>query len=337
MPRPAGQPLGVTAPRRRAAGAERVRSGSITPRRHVGDGLETHGAGACGKPRHLGPVIHAPTVGRPAKSAPNSRPANDAFGARSARRPPGSRPRGARRRGRGSTVGQGLPVKRHRLQHDLLGHESPRARSPRARISSSTFSSIRLCKPAGPGRDSLVGAPVVTSEAVTDLPTSDEVWRQHSFPPPSTPSTGSEAARRRARWNPRCSIRCGVAGGPRPSATPEGARTARRSPVTPSNDPRTGACVAFRGAVRRRRVGHHRRRSAARSAAAMGARQPFTFVQAPIRGSTCSNAGRIALETGSFGDGPYGPVAAPETGDLWGTLEEFSCASFRAGPPRSIR
>jgi alkylhydroperoxidase family enzyme len=93
-----------------------------------------------------------------------------------------------------------------------------------------------------------------------------------------------------------------------------------RTPVaiTASNDPRAGACVAF---AEQFVVDVSGTTNALRGAlgAAMGA-DTFTFVQA-LYVVDVFQRGRIALER-IFAT-PYGPVAAPETGDLWGELEEF--------------
>jgi len=88
--------------------------------------------------------------------------------------------------------------------------------------------------------------------------------------------------------------------------------------VTASNDPRTGACVAF---AEQFVVDVSGTTDAQRGAlgAAMGA-DTFPFVQA-LYVVDVFQRGRIALER-IFAT-PYGPVAAPATGDLWGSLEEF--------------
>ena len=93
-----------------------------------------------------------------------------------------------------------------------------------------------------------------------------------------------------------------------------------RSPITTtaSDDPRTGACVAFAEQFVVDVSGTTDEQRGALGAA-LGA-DTFTFVQA-LYVVDVFQRGRIALER-VFAT-PYGPVAPPETGDLWATLEEF--------------
>jgi alkylhydroperoxidase family enzyme len=88
--------------------------------------------------------------------------------------------------------------------------------------------------------------------------------------------------------------------------------------VTATDDPRTGACVAFAEQFVVDVSGTTDEQRGALGAA-MGA-DTFTFVQA-LYVVDVFQRGRIALER-IFGT-PYGPAAAPEVGDLWATLEEF--------------
>ena len=132
-----------------------------------------------------------------------------------------------------------------------------------------------------------------------------------------------------ARWNPRCSTRCGWRW-PRRSRTPRSS-SAPRSPSPASDDPRAGACVAFaeqfvvdvsgttddqRGAL----------------GAAMGA-DTFTFVQA-LYVVDVFQRGRIALER-IFADALRSRrrTRQPATS---GPRSRSSCASSRS-TPRSTR
>ncbi len=149
---------------------------------------------------------------------------------------------------------------------------------------------------------------------MTDAPTSDEVWRQHSpaaFDTFDRIEALAAGAVEPAVLDP---VRVAVAAA---LGHPE---ELDRTPVAvaASNDPRTGACVAF---AEQFVVDVSGTTDAQRGAlgAAMGA-DTFTFVQA-LYVVDVFQRGRIALER-IFAT-PYGPVAAPETGDLWGELEEF--------------
>ncbi len=149
---------------------------------------------------------------------------------------------------------------------------------------------------------------------MTDAPKRDEVWRQHSpaaFDTFDRVEALAAGAVEPALLDP---VRVAVAAA---LGHPE---ELDRTPVAvaASNDPRTGACVAF---AEQFVVDVSGTTDAQRGAlgAAMGA-DTFTFVQA-LYVVDVFQRGRVALER-IFAT-PYGPVAAPETGDLWGELEEF--------------
>jgi alkylhydroperoxidase family enzyme len=93
-----------------------------------------------------------------------------------------------------------------------------------------------------------------------------------------------------------------------------------RTPITVavSDDPRTGACVAFAEQFVVDVSGTTDEQRGALGAA-LGA-DSFIFVQA-LYVVDVFQRGRIALER-IFGV-PYGAAAPPETGDLWAALEEF--------------
>ncbi len=149
---------------------------------------------------------------------------------------------------------------------------------------------------------------------MSDAPTSDAAWRRHS--PAAFEAFDRIEALAAGAVEPVVldPVRVAVAAA---LGHPE---EFDRTPVTvtASNDPRTGACVAF---AEQFVVDVSGTTDAQRGAlgAAMGA-DTFTFVQA-LYVVDVFQRGRIALER-IFAT-PYGPLAAPETGDLWGTLEEF--------------
>ena len=149
---------------------------------------------------------------------------------------------------------------------------------------------------------------------MSDAPERDAVWRQHS--PAAFEAFDRIEALAAGAVEPVVldPVRVAVAAA---LGHPE---ELDRTPVavTASDDPRTGACVAF---AEQFVVDVSGTTDAQRGAlgAAMGA-DTFTFVQA-LYVVDVFQRGRIALER-TFAT-PYGPLAAPESGDLWATLEEF--------------
>jgi alkylhydroperoxidase family enzyme len=153
-----------------------------------------------------------------------------------------------------------------------------------------------------------------TVRAVTDAPLSEGPWRAHSPAAFDCFDRIEGLAAGAVEPSVLDPVRVAVAAA---LAHPE---ELDRTPIAfaTSDDPRTGACVAFaeqfvvdvsgttddqRGAL----------------GVAMGA-DTFAFVQA-LYVVDVFQRGRIALER-IFAT-PFGPAAAPATGDLWGALEEF--------------
>ena len=149
---------------------------------------------------------------------------------------------------------------------------------------------------------------------MSDAPTTDAVWRQHSpaaFDAFDRIEALAAGAVEPAVLDP---VRVAVATA---LGHPE---ELDRTPVavTASDDPRAGACVAF---AEQFVVDVSGTTDAQRAAlgTAMGA-DTFTFVQA-LYVVDVFQRGRIALER-IFAT-PFGPLAPPEAGDLWASLEEF--------------
>ena len=153
-----------------------------------------------------------------------------------------------------------------------------------------------------------------TVRAVTDAPVSDRPWRAHS--PAAFDCFDRIEALAAGAVEPvlldpvRMAVSAALAHPEELDRTPIG--------ITVSDDPRTGACVAFAeqfvvdvsGTTDEQRAG---------LGAALGA-DTFTFVQA-LYVVDVFQRGRIALER-IFAT-PYGAAAPPQTGDLWASLEEF--------------
>jgi alkylhydroperoxidase family enzyme len=149
---------------------------------------------------------------------------------------------------------------------------------------------------------------------VTDAPQRDGPWREHSpaaFDCFDRIEALAAGAVEPALLDP---VRMAVAA---VLAHPE---ELDRTPITlsASDDPRTGACVAFAEQFVVDVAGTTDEQRGALGGA-LGA-DTFIFVQA-LYVVDVFQRGRIALER-IFG-APYGPAAPPETGDLWASLEEF--------------
>ncbi len=149
---------------------------------------------------------------------------------------------------------------------------------------------------------------------MTDAPHSDGPWREHSpaaFECFDRIEALAAGAVEPALLDP---VRMAVAAA---LAHPE---ELDRTPVatTSSDDPRTGACVAFAEQYVVDVSGTTDEQRGALGAA-LGA-DTFIFVQA-LYVVDVFQRGRIALER-IFAT-PYGAAAPPETGDLWASLEEF--------------